>query len=88
LIWKSESGEKLFESCPAIDISDSGVAIECPESIPLLAHVIVRAPLFARDRKDIAYTLCNLAAGRQIAQSAAVKANYLQTPGRYTFPTR
>jgi hypothetical protein len=46
LIWKSESGEKIFESCRAIDISETGVAIECPESIPVLAHVTVRAPMF------------------------------------------
>jgi curved DNA-binding protein len=46
VIWKSEAGEKIFESCRAIDLSETGVAIECPESIPVLAHVTVRAPLF------------------------------------------
>lgn len=46
LIWKNDSGEKRFEACRAINLSDVGVAIECPESLPLLAHVIVRAPAF------------------------------------------
>jgi len=46
LIWKSESGEKRYEACRAINLSEVGVAVECPESLPLLAHVIVRAPAF------------------------------------------
>lgn len=46
LTWKSESGEKRFEACRAINLSDTGLAVECPEPIPLLAHVIVRAPAF------------------------------------------
>jgi curved DNA-binding protein len=46
LTWKSESGEKCFETCRAINLSEIGVAVECPEQIPLLAHVIVRAPAF------------------------------------------
>ena len=46
LAWKTETGEKRFESCRAINLSDVGVAVECPENIPLLAHVIVRAPSF------------------------------------------
>jgi hypothetical protein len=46
LTWKTEDGEKKFESCHAVNISDSGVAVECPETIPLLAHVILRAPAF------------------------------------------
>jgi hypothetical protein len=46
LTWKEDSGEKRFESCRAINLSDIGVAVECPEALPLLAHVIVRAPTF------------------------------------------
>ncbi|HEX4276139.1 MAG TPA: J domain-containing protein [Bryobacteraceae bacterium] len=46
LIWKTEAGEKRFEACRAINLSDVGVAVESPEQIPLLAHVIVRAPSF------------------------------------------
>ena len=46
MIWKTESREKRIESCRAINLSDTGLAIECPETIPLLAHVIVRAPVF------------------------------------------
>jgi len=46
LTWKTEAGEKRFESCRAINLSDIGVAVECPERIPLLVHVIVRAPAF------------------------------------------
>jgi curved DNA-binding protein len=46
LTWKSESGERCFEACRAINLSDVGVAVECPEQLPLLAHVIVRAPAF------------------------------------------
>ena len=46
LTWKTESGEKRFESCRVINLSDIGVAVECPERIPLLVHVIVRAPAF------------------------------------------
>jgi hypothetical protein len=46
LTWKSESGEKRFEACRAVNLSDVGVAVECPEPLPLLAHVIVRAHAF------------------------------------------
>jgi len=46
LTWKTESGEKRFESCRAVNLSDEGVAVESPETIPLLGHVIVRAPAF------------------------------------------
>jgi hypothetical protein len=46
LTWKSEPGEKCFEACRAVNLSEVGVAVECPEQIPLLAHVIVRAPAF------------------------------------------
>ncbi|HWF09250.1 MAG TPA: J domain-containing protein [Bryobacteraceae bacterium] len=46
LIWKNDAGEKRFETCRAVNLSEVGVAIECPESLPLLAHVIVRAPAF------------------------------------------
>jgi integration host factor subunit beta len=47
LTWKTATGEKRFEQCRAIDLSETGVAVECPETIPLLAHVIVRAPAFS-----------------------------------------
>ncbi len=46
LTWKNVTGEKRFESCRAINVSDSGVAVECPEAIPLLAHVVLRAQAF------------------------------------------
>src|ERR1700733_7136412 len=46
LTWKSEFGEKLFEHCRAIDITENGVAVECPESLPLLSNVIIWAPVF------------------------------------------
>jgi hypothetical protein len=46
LTWKSEDGEKLFEQCRAIDISEGGVAVECPDVIPLCASVVVWAPAF------------------------------------------
>jgi curved DNA-binding protein len=46
LTWKTDPGEKRFEACRAINLSEIGVAVECPEMIPLLAHVIVRAPAF------------------------------------------
>lgn len=46
LTWKSDSGEKFFGQCRAIDIAESGVAVECPEALPLMSSVIVRAPMF------------------------------------------
>lgn len=46
LIWKTEEGERRFESCRAVNLSEIGVAVECPDQIPMLAHVIVRAPSF------------------------------------------
>ncbi len=46
LTWKSEAGEKRFEECRAIDLSSGGVAVECPEAIPVHSSVIVWAPAF------------------------------------------
>src|SRR5580704_8913603 len=46
LTWKSDEGEKLFGQCRAIDITENGVAVECPESLPLLSNVIIWAPVF------------------------------------------
>ncbi len=46
LTWKSDNGEKLFEHCRAIDITEHGVAVECPESLPLMSNVIIWAPVF------------------------------------------
>ena len=46
LTWKSDEGEKLFGQCRAIDITENGVAVECPEKLPLLANVIIWAPRF------------------------------------------
>ena len=46
LRWKSESGERLFEECRAIDITENGVAVECPEALPPLSSVIIWAPTF------------------------------------------
>lgn len=46
LRWNSESGERLFEQCRAIDISEDGVAVECPEEVPIGSNVIMWAPAF------------------------------------------
>lgn len=46
LEWKTGSGEKRFEACRAVNLSEVGVAVECPEQLPPLVHVIVRAPAF------------------------------------------
>ena len=46
LTWKSDAHQQSFEKCKAIDLSDGGVAIECPEAIPLSANVIIWAPAF------------------------------------------
>jgi curved DNA-binding protein len=46
LTWKTADGEKRVEFCRAVNLSEIGVAIECPELLPLLAHVIVRAAAF------------------------------------------
>lgn len=46
LTWKSEQGEKLFGQCRAIDVTENGVAVECPEAVPLMASVIIWAPKF------------------------------------------
>ncbi len=46
LTWKSDAGEKRFEQCRAIDLSSGGVAVECPEAIPVHSNVIVWAPAF------------------------------------------
>ncbi len=46
LIWKTETREQRIESCRAINLSETGVAVECPEPIPLLVHVIARVPAF------------------------------------------
>jgi curved DNA-binding protein len=43
LTWKSEAGEKLFNTCRAINVSDSGVGIECPEAIPSGSNVVLWA---------------------------------------------
>jgi len=41
LAWKSGPGEKKFESCRALDLSESGVAVECPEAIPVAQHLCI-----------------------------------------------
>jgi hypothetical protein len=46
LTWKSEHGEKIFGQCRAIDITENGVAVECPEALPLMSSVIIWAPRF------------------------------------------
>jgi hypothetical protein len=46
LTWKSDTHQQSFEKCRAIDLSDGGVAVECPEAIPLSANVIIWAPSF------------------------------------------
>jgi hypothetical protein len=44
--WKTAAGERMFEQCRALDLSESGVAVECPESIPASSNLIVWAPAF------------------------------------------
>src|ERR1700734_3489023 len=44
--WKSETDQKFFEQCRAIDVSDTGVAVECPEPIPVSSNVVIVAPDF------------------------------------------
>ena len=46
ITWKSEAGEKRFEHCRAVDITETGVAVECSEPLPLNANVIIWAPTF------------------------------------------
>jgi hypothetical protein len=46
LTWKSETDQKCFEQCRAIDVSASGVAVECPEPIPISSNVLIIAPDF------------------------------------------
>jgi hypothetical protein len=46
LTWRTEEGEKRLELCRAIDLSETGVAIESPEPLSLSIHVIVRAHAF------------------------------------------
>jgi curved DNA-binding protein len=46
LTWKSDHGEKVFQHCRAIDITENGVAVECPESLPILSNVIIWVPTF------------------------------------------
>ncbi len=43
LIWKGPDGEKHFENCRAIDLSDGGAAVECPSEIPVCSDIILRA---------------------------------------------
>jgi len=46
LILNSEYRERHFGNCRAIDITENGVAVECPEALPVESIVIVRAPAF------------------------------------------
>jgi len=46
LIWRNAEGEKRSELCRAIDLSESGLAIESPEPLSVSSHVIVRAAAF------------------------------------------
>ena len=46
LTWRTEEGDKRLELCRAIDLSETGVAIESPEPLSLSSHVIVRAAAF------------------------------------------
>jgi curved DNA-binding protein len=46
LTWKSEHGEKFFEHCRALDITENGLAVECPDALPVSAIVMVSAPAF------------------------------------------
>ncbi len=43
LIWKGPTGEKHFENCRTVDVSDGGVAVECPAEVPLHSDIILRA---------------------------------------------
>jgi len=46
LTWRTEEGDKRLELCRAIDLSETGVAIEIPEPLSLSCHVVLRAPAF------------------------------------------
>src|SRR5450631_3508200 len=46
ITWKSEQGEKIFSHCRAVDITEGGVAVECPEALPPNVSVIVTVPRF------------------------------------------
>lgn len=46
LTWRSGEGERRLELCRAVDLSETGVAIECPEPLVLSTHVVLRAPAF------------------------------------------
>lgn len=46
MTWRTEEGDKRLELCRAVDLSETGVAIESPEPLGLSSHVIVRAPAF------------------------------------------
>jgi len=43
LIWKTASGEKRFENCKAVDLSDGGMAVECPAEVPVSSDIILRS---------------------------------------------
>jgi len=46
MIWKSESGERYFDQCRALNLSETGVAVECPEAIPPSSNVVLWAKDF------------------------------------------
>ncbi|MDE3196116.1 MAG: J domain-containing protein [Acidobacteriota bacterium] len=46
MVWKSESGERYFDQCRALNLSETGVAVECPEAIPPSSNVVLWAKDF------------------------------------------
>lgn len=46
LTWRTEEGEKHLELCRAIDLSETGVAIETPEPLPVSVYAVLRAQAF------------------------------------------
>lgn len=46
MVWKSESGERFFDRCRALNLSETGVAVECPEAIPPSSNVVLWAKDF------------------------------------------
>jgi hypothetical protein len=46
MVWKSGSGERFFHQCRALNLSETGVAVGCPEAIPPSSNVVLWAKDF------------------------------------------
>jgi hypothetical protein len=44
LIWKSEAGSRMFECGRIADVSDTGLAVVCPQPLAASTNIILRAP--------------------------------------------